>query len=438
MAGPLSGIQVRPGNLYGTTQSRELAPSGKMGGKEVSQSESPSSSSKLEKSEVPEEGVQTEKPILDRGVEVGGKPTLRTMTEGSDRSSETPPPTRKEVEKRLSELSKKDPGTITRTDATGALKDIADDPVFQKSKTECRNKGFCAMLVKMIKALPGLISGPIYSLFLEQRALRSADRMTNISADAGQHATGPGAEKHGIKDGDVFSLPHELSGAMSGHYRHKAKLKSDEAMVSTMGMMATPVLGPIMTATGTVVGGVLGQTVGTAIEKGGSGVVAGGVKVGARKLGTEPRRRKEAQGQETHQMGGRVKLGYDEAGNRDSGNVVGASRGLLKYLAMAPRMNLLTSPDPQVRQQEESRLLLKRSMGADIATDYTTTERTARDQREKIASNPSQVPLSSGDGMLFSNMGVGSQDMSTDYLRRMMVSENMISHSLESLAVKEQ
>lgn len=423
---PPGGLSIKPSQLYGTTGSTQLSGPGKMDKREVTQGSPSSSSGKVEslvvKSEM--ESPSVEKPLLDRGVQVGGKPSVRTSDGGSSGVTKSS----KQVRTELREIQARDPKGISRSEIHKALEDVAKDPVLAKLKNEQKPQGYWDKFKNFfssgafVKLLPSALSGPLWSMIQEAKALRNSERMSNISSDAGS----------GKSHGEEMSLPFELASAMSGHYQLKAEKHGDAATISTVGMMVSPLLGPVLAPLGSAVTSVTSSTTGAIVQQGVSSGVSVGVKQGVQKGITQPGRHEDAGKTENFARGQRIKLGGD-----DTANQVGSSRAFLKYLAMPPRENLLRSPDPEVRQREESRLLLKRSMGADIPTDYNSEQRTMRDQLEKMQSQGRSTPLFSSDSLPFADMGSGSTSFSTDYLRRMMVSEGMLEHSEASLAVKE-
>ncbi|WP_146851279.1 hypothetical protein [Brevifollis gellanilyticus] len=410
----MSPISIRPGNLQGTTGSSEVSvPKGKLGGDEVVVMD-------REFPKPPKSGGLRH----ESGVHVGSKALIERESSRTELS--TP-------RGKISAIQQRVPTEIGKDEVAKAMKDIVDDPRLEQSKESTKPKSYWNKFVdyfasgRFLKLLPQAIAGPVWSLIEGAKAERHQERMVAISHDAGARS----------EEGGVHDLPRELASAMSGHYQHKAQKHSDKAMIGTVGLVVTPVTGPLFASLGGVVGGVTSEVVGTAVEKGGAGLVSLGARKGVQFGLTEPMRDKERRMEksETFHSAAHLSVELDSEGN--SAEIARTSRGFLKYLSLPPDKERLNSDDPKVRQQELSRLTLKRAMGGDVNTDYSKETRTTMDQLEKRSTSGTSTPLSSSDGMSWVPVGVGSKERSTDYLRRMLVCEGMMEHSEESLNVKD-
>ncbi|MES2596734.1 MAG: hypothetical protein V4662_15435 [Verrucomicrobiota bacterium] len=409
----MSAISIRPGNLQGTTGGSEIsAPKGKLGDHEVSVMD-------REFPKPPKSGGLRH----ESGVHVGSKALIERESSRTELS--TP-------RGKVSAIQQRVPTEIGKDEVAKAMKDVIDDPRLEQSKETSKPKGYWNKFVdffasgRFLKLLPQAIAAPVWSLIEGAKAERHQERMVAISHDAGARTD----------EGGVHGLPQELASAMSGHYQAKAQKHSDKAMIGTVAMMVTPVTGPLFAPLGTVASSVTSELVGTAVEKGGAGLLTFGAKKGTQAL-VEPMREKQRQveGSETLHSAAHLSVELDSEGN--SAEIARTSRGLLKYLALPPDKERLNSDDPKVREQEMSRLTLKRAMGANVSTDYRKELRSDMDQLEKMSTSGSSTPLSSSDGMSWVPVGVGSEERSTDYLRRMLVCEGMMEHSDASLSVKD-
>lgn len=357
-------------------------------------------------------------------VTVKSKPLLQREGVQSELSSSTG---------RLGALQGRSPTSFTRSEINQAMRDVAGDPRLEQAKDQQKPKGYWDKFVdwfssgKFLKVVPKLLSGPVWSLIEGAKAERHRDRMEAVAHDA--------RNRSGDERG-THNLPEELASALSGHYQLKAKKHDDVATISTIGMVASPVLGPLFSPIGSAASGLVGEMGGRVVQQGVSSLTSVAVKKGAQKLVAEPMREREhISGQsERLQAAQHITAELNEDSVQD---IARTTRGFLRYLGLPPDKSRLESSDPGVRNQEMARLKLKRAMGGQVKTDYGQETRTVRDQLEKMTTSGTATPLFSSDGMIFAPEGVGSQERSTDYLRRMLVCEGMMEHSEESLNVKD-
>lgn len=398
------------GNVEGTTKQTQL---GKLAGHQVSVSEGG-------------EALRGKGPSLrhELGVTVGTKALLQREASFSELS--TP-------RGKIQALQGRPPTSITGDEVSKAMKDVVNDPRLEQQKEAQKPKSYWNKMVdwfssgRFLKIIPNAIAGPVWALIEGAKAERHGARMVAIAHDAGARTDDRGAH----------SLPHELALAMSGHYQLKAQKKSDQAMIGTFGMAMSPMMGPLFAPIGSAVSSLGSEVTGTVVEKSLAGLTNFGVKKGIQKLGSEPMRTEAFRTGRDEEFVAAAHLSVELDAEGSVEDIARTSRGFLRYLALPPHNAMLNSSDPAVRQQEMSRLMLKRAMGGNVGTDYRQETRTVQDQLEKMTTSGTPTPLSSSEGLSWAPVGVGSQERGTDYLRRMLVCEGMMEHGEASLGVKD-